>query len=399
LGEEALLSFVLCISRFDDVFRSRDKASAASLPIVVVEFCKRRRLELYESMGIDTDTFRTFSHYYRASREKKKRKLMMMLIRSAFGRRRMAFLHSHGTVSDWHGEEPDSGTQSRCIETLYLVRHGESEGNVAQRESRSGNERHWQNEEFRNRHTSRYRLTSRGREQAERAGQWLKERLFDENSNAGKLLDGYWTSEYVRAMETAAHLRLDDAKWRVEFSLRERDKGVLAGLSSSERDNAVHGGSDDGEASFIRLVERVRSAEPFFGGIAGGESLAQLAMRVDLFLAELNAVHRPEHRVVVVAHGNFIKVARARIEHLTEAMVQNWSDNKEHDIGNGDILEFTRRDPSTGDIVNHNSFAFARLVRTSSPSSASWHRIQWPRFTNDQLLQHVEVHPQIVENN
>jgi len=57
---------------------------------------------------------------------------------------------------------------------LVLVRHGESEGNVARRSSAAGDNSVF-TEEFCGRHNSRFRLTDRGREQARAAGAWLRE--------------------------------------------------------------------------------------------------------------------------------------------------------------------------------------------------------------------------------
>ena len=53
---------------------------------------------------------------------------------------------------------------------LVLVRHGESEGNVAQEWSKLGDDSLW-TEEFRQRHSSRYRLTLKGREQVRGGGE------------------------------------------------------------------------------------------------------------------------------------------------------------------------------------------------------------------------------------
>ena len=110
---------------------------------------------------------------------------------------------------------------------LVLVRHGESESNLAQKLALRGHIQAW-SDEFRKRHNSRCRLTDRGRHQAVKAGEWIKRHI-------GNYFDVYLTSEYVRAMETAAHLALPSASWRTEFYLRERDRGVLANMPKQER--------------------------------------------------------------------------------------------------------------------------------------------------------------------
>jgi broad specificity phosphatase PhoE len=60
------------------------------------------------------------------------------------------------------------------------------------------------------------------------AGKYIKEYI-------GEKFDRYYTSEYVRAMETAALLDLPNARWYTEIVLRERDKGPLDNTSIIER--------------------------------------------------------------------------------------------------------------------------------------------------------------------
>ena len=85
---------------------------------------------------------------------------------------------------------------------LVLVRHGQSEGNIAKRRSEAGDNSAF-TPEFRKRHSSSLRLTGRGRSQAQMAGIWLRNEFPD--------FDRYLVSEYLRAMETAAHLSLPGA--------------------------------------------------------------------------------------------------------------------------------------------------------------------------------------------
>jgi hypothetical protein len=125
---------------------------------------------------------------------------------------------------------------------LVLVRHAESEGCLAHERSKvsshlpfsrhkahslqHGDDSDWQNPGFRNRHTSRYRLSDKGRRQAQIAGQWVRTLLRaivmmasradvdpQIKENVSKKFDWYLCSEYVRAMETAALLDLDNAHW------------------------------------------------------------------------------------------------------------------------------------------------------------------------------------------
>ena len=139
---------------------------------------------------------------------------------------------------------------------LVLVRHGESEGNVAFGLSRRGDHSHF-TPEFLARHSSKWRLTEQGEQQARAAGAWLRAHLTSS-------FDRYYVAEYLRAMETAAHLGFDDAVWRCEFYLRERDWGVFDVMSYQERRQRY--GED----------LRRRAVDTFFWTPPGGESMAEV---------------------------------------------------------------------------------------------------------------------------
>ena len=104
------------------------------------------------------------------------------------------------------------------IDTI-LVRHGQSEGNKANKASRKSDNRFF-TPEFRDKHSRVFRLTNRGIGQAEAAGRWLRE-------NIPMPLDRFYVSDYIRAKETAAYLALPGACWRAEFHLRERDMALM----------------------------------------------------------------------------------------------------------------------------------------------------------------------------
>src|SRR3990172_1260288 len=102
---------------------------------------------------------------------------------------------------------------------LVLVRHAESEGNKAIQCSENGDHGLF-TEEFRKRHSSSFRLTNKGREQAKIAGAWIR-------GNIALEWDGYYVSPSLRALETAVLLQLPFAGWEHRFCLRERDWGDL----------------------------------------------------------------------------------------------------------------------------------------------------------------------------
>src|SRR3989338_6760651 len=90
---------------------------------------------------------------------------------------------------------------------LIFIRHGQSEGNVANKASRKGDNSFF-TPEFRDRHSRSFRLTDKGISQAKAAGKWIRK-------NIPMPFDRFYVSDYVRAKETAACLDLEAAQWRV----------------------------------------------------------------------------------------------------------------------------------------------------------------------------------------
>lgn len=262
---------------------------------------------------------------------------------------------------------------------LVLVRHGESEGNLAQAWSKRGDDTAWYNDDFKTRHTSQYRLTSVGRAQSVAAGDFIKE-------NISQSFDKYFTSEYTRALETAANLNLPNAHWQLELYLRERDNGVLSNLSHQQR-----------KEQFSAELER-RNRDSFYWAPPGGESIANTCLRVDGVLKKL-AEEANGMRVIVVCHGNIMKAFRFRLERMRQSEYHEMLDDDapENRIYNGQILWYSRRNPDTERISSR-----IKWVRSVNPWDVSlcrntWVEIDKPLLTNQELMQDVVSVPQLID--
>jgi NAD+ kinase len=259
---------------------------------------------------------------------------------------------------------------------LVLVRHGESEGNVARRSSLSGDNSVF-TEEFCSRHNSRLRLTDRGQEQARVAGMWLRK-------NISQHFDRYLVSGYLRAMETASMLDLPDARWYQEFYLRERDMGLFEIMPEDEKKQKHP------------EVYRQYELDPFYWTPPNGESIAQLCLRIDRVL---HTLHREcsEKRVIVVAHGMVMWAFMVRIERLTptQFLQRSQSPDIADHIRNCQIVHYTRRDPNGG--CTSSWVEWVRSVCPSDgPAKPVWRRITRPTFTNQQLMEAAEASPRFV---
>lgn len=236
-----------------------------------------------------------------------------------------------------------NGERLPRLSDLVLIRHGESEGNVARQRSLAGDHSLFAGE-FKHRHSSNWRLTDRGRRQAAAAGDWLKR-------NNLAHFDRYLVSEYLRAMETAGRMGLPGARWYAEMLIRERDWGAMDLMSEQER--------------FIKMQDELKRRElnRFYYAPPGGESLAAVAQRADRLLGILNHECHGK-RAIVVAHGEVIWAMRTRLERMSQdTFIELQESGRMVDqIHNGHILHFTRKDPQTGEMAP-TSRTFARCVR------------------------------------
>ena len=140
---------------------------------------------------------------------------------------------------------------------LWLVRHGETDWNA------DGRFQGWTD----------VPLNETGRAQAERLGRSL----------AGHEFDGVWSSDLIRAIETA---RIAVGEPTVDRRLRELDFGDLEGSVWDELDSEIRAG--------LKEFDSFRSP--------GGESVATFVARVFGFLDDLGG-----GRHVVFAHGGVIR--------------------------------------------------------------------------------------------
>ncbi len=257
---------------------------------------------------------------------------------------------------------------------LVLVRHGESEGNVARRYSEKGDNSFF-TEQFRNRHSSRLRLTDKGRQQARMAGMWIKK-------NIGTSFDRYFAAPYARAMETGALMEFPDANWHLDFYLRERDAGLYDILPEDEK--------------MKRYPEEYKQymLDPFYWTPPNGESIAQVCLRADRVL---HTLHREcsDQRVLISSHGLMMWAFIIRIERLTPMQYLNRSQSKKYKIHNCQIIHYSRRNSKTGELARR-----CEWVRSVCPvdmsSSNEWTRIKRPTFTNSQLMRLVEESKRVI---
>lgn len=256
---------------------------------------------------------------------------------------------------------------------LILVRHGESEGNVATSRSKKGDGS--LAEKIKHLHNSRYRLSSQGRAQSATAGSWLRMEFPDG-------FDDYYVSPYVRTRETAARLALPEAQWMQHLMLAEREWGALDLLTPEERKVRYR------EELERRQRDRLTWAPP------GGESIIGVTQRVQRFLATLSR-ESAERKVIVVCHGDIMLAFRVALERLTMERFQQideWTNPHDH-IHNCQVLHYSRMHPESGLMGVGLDWMRSVCPSDMTQSSNDWQQIIRPTFSNEELLRQIEEYP------
>lgn len=216
----------------------------------------------------------------------------------------------------------------RWPSVLWVVRHGQSAGNVA---------RDLAHEAGLHRIDLTHRdvdvpLSALGREQARALGQWFASG--EEDGRPEIML----SSPYVRSVETAQLFRAaggcaPDEKICLDERLREKEFGILDGLTTA----GIREFQPD-QAEFRRLLGKFYHRPP------GGESWVDVIFRLRALLDTVS-LHYGGRRVMIVAHQVVVLCLRYVIENLSEAEIL--AIDKQGDVANCAITEY-RFDPAQG---------------------------------------------------
>jgi broad specificity phosphatase PhoE len=217
---------------------------------------------------------------------------------------------------------------SRWPETLWIVRHGQSAGNVARDVADAAN-------------SNRICLTARdvdiplsplGLRQADALGVWFAE------SDASQQPEVVLCSPYARAVQTterflAAGGSRHVEEFAVDERLREKEFGILDGLT-------VAGIA----AEYPDQFKLRQTLGKFYHRAPGGESWTDVILRLRL-LMDTVSLHYAGQRVMIVAHQVVVLCLRYVIEKLDEAAIL--AIDREGDVANCSITEY-RFDPQQG---------------------------------------------------
>jgi broad specificity phosphatase PhoE len=267
---------------------------------------------------------------------------------------------------------------------LVFIRHGQSEGNIVQRAFREGAGMEVPST-FIDTHDWQYRLSPDGVEQAEAAGQWLRENVGPVES----YFDERFVSPYIRTRETALHIGGLSCSWLIDDRLPERDWGIYNSVHPSERHTA------------FPHTEQIRKLSSLRWRPDGGESLTgEVLLR---FRDWLDTLHREQsgRRVLAVTHGELMWMARYVIERMLPEEWEAADKDASQRIFNCDILWYTRTNPADPTDVN-KYLKWRRIIRPTgqgtAPFDGEWVELPGKRyFSGRELANMVNEVPRMFE--
>jgi 2,3-bisphosphoglycerate-dependent phosphoglycerate mutase len=202
---------------------------------------------------------------------------------------------------------------------LWIVRHGESAGNVARRHAL---ERGHHRIELSTRDMD-VPMSALGERQAAALGRW-----FAENTEPADVI---LSSPYVRACRTA-EIVAEHAGWRAAIipdeRLREKEFGIIDALTSS---GILEQHPD--QAAFRKSLGK------FYHRAPGGESWCDVILRLRSVANNLRLEYS-DRRVLIVCHTVVVLCFRYLLEKLTEEEIL--AIDRQHNVANCSITSYRR---------------------------------------------------------
>ncbi|WP_454718836.1 histidine phosphatase family protein [Caulobacter segnis] len=227
--------------------------------------------------------------------------------------------------------------EQRWPARLWIVRHGQSAGNVARDAADAAG---LARIDIADRDMD-VPLSALGHEQARALGRWFSKRPKDQRPCT------VMSSPYLRAIETSRAVREagglvePDRTFCIDERLREKEFGVLDRLTR----HGIEQQFPD-QAEFRRLLGKFYHRPP------GGESWCDVILRLRSLLDTLS-LHHAGDRVLIVAHQVVVLCLRYLLEGLSEEEIL--AIDREADIANCGVTEyrFVSGSGPSGELVLH----------------------------------------------
>lgn len=258
---------------------------------------------------------------------------------------------------------------------LVILRHGESISNLTHRMYREGNFEKVPEKWF-GLHTNCWPLTNDGISQAEIAGDRVRN-LFPGGFDIG------YVSWYLRALETAYHLKLPNLYWKLGVFIRERNWGDLDYIPTPD------------EWKILDKVVEKREDHRFFWIPQNGDSMATTVLSIDRWFSTLHR-DNSDHRVLAVMHGEAMQIVRFILEKLWPSEVGGFQANPDEKMENCHMLVYSRIDPK-----NNSVSPYLTHVRSISPKlpldhpGNAWRKIIKRKYQTGDLKKIIDSFPKV----
>lgn len=227
-------------------------------------------------------------------------------------------------------------TAGRWPTTLWLVRHGESAGNVARDAAHAANAHRI---DISGRDVD-VPLSPHGEKQARALGEWFSRQSLEARP------DVLFASPYRRAVQTAQIFRdaggvAADLQICIDERMREKEFGILDGLTTAGIAQLL-----PEQAEFREILGKFYHRPP------GGESWCDVILRLRSLLDTI-ALHHAGQRLMIVAHQVVVLCLRYVIEQLTEEDIL--AIDKAGDVANCSVTEYRLTSEGRLGLVRYNA--------------------------------------------
>lgn len=263
-----------------------------------------------------------------------------------------------------------------------LVRHGQSEANVVQKELIADLDPEVIAEIY-SRPDWMQRLSPLGVEQAKNAGEWIRREI-----GALASFDVIYASPFLRTFETACYAAGDEAvEFTPEDRIIERDWGLYGKVSKTDQE------------LFYPNTYHNKKIDPLYARLDNGESIMDVFLR---WRDMAGTMHReyPDGQVLMFTHGDYMMTDRYGSERLLpEEFVALMKDSDE-DMLNCSVIDRTRQNPFDEDDVRTKP-TWMRVVHTVcpelSPNGGDWVELKSRRtYTVQEALGRVAATPSLL---
>jgi broad specificity phosphatase PhoE len=245
--------------------------------------------------------------------------------------------------------------EQKWVSNLVLVRHGESERNIAKAKAEAEKVETYGDDK----RDMDVELTKRGRRQATQTGERLSQHL-------GFAFDRAFASPYHRTVQTAELVLKSHGgpvKTVLEERVREKEFGVLDGLTKFGI-----------KARYPHEAERKRRDGKYYYRPPGGESYPDVNQRVHAFLGMLIR-ECPAQNVLVVCHSVIVLSFRRLLERLSEKDLLKIDQTPKQEPKNCGVTWCTF-DPNAGDhgrlvLKSYNITLYDKDLLSHEPSRTS----------------------------